>query len=73
MIQRREDLRLAVEARQPVSIVDERIGKHFQRDIAMQLRVAGTEYLTHAALAEDGHDFVRTEGGFRSEGQRARL
>ena len=59
--QRREELRLALEARDALAIADEGVGQHLQRNISVQLRVAGAVDLTHTAGADGGYDFVGTK------------
>src|SRR4029078_9371951 len=61
MVQRCEDLRLPLEAGEAIRIVGEGIGEDFQRDVAIQLCVAGAIHLAHAARTEGGEDFVRAE------------
>ncbi len=51
MIQRREELRLALEARQPIGIAGEEVGQDLERDVAPEPRVAGAKHLSHAAGA----------------------
>ena len=69
MVQRRERLRFAREPREPIGIVRERVGQDLERDVAIQLRVAGAIHLAHAAFADLGGDFVDAEAGAGSEGQ----
>ena len=66
VIQRRKDLGLALKARQSVWIGREQLGKHLDRDVAIQLRIARPVDLAHAAGAERRHDFVRAEQCLRS-------
>ena len=54
---------------EPISVVRERLGQDFDRDIAIQLRVAGPEDLAHAAFAYAGDNFVDTETGTGGKGQ----
>ena len=61
MIERREDLRFALEAREPIRIGRERVRQDLQRDVAIQLRVARAIDLTHAARAEQRNHFVGTD------------
>ena len=72
MIQRCEKLRFTTEPRQAIRIGHKHSGSTLIRDVADQLRVACSVDLTHAADAEQGADFVRTESGAMSEGQRWR-
>ncbi len=67
MIERREDLRLALEARQAIGIECERLGQDFQRDVAIEPAVARAIPLAHPARADEGSDFVRADA--RPDGQ----
>ena len=68
MIQRGQDLRFTLEAREPVGIEGEDVGEDFQRDIAIELRVSRAIDLAHAARAKRGNDFVRPESSAGSKG-----
>ena len=70
MIQRRERLRFALEPREPLGIARERVGQDLDRDVAIELRIAGAIHLAHAPGAKGGQDFVGAEAGAGSEGQR---
>ena len=59
MIQRRQHLRFTPESGQPVGIARERIRQHLERDVAIELRVAGAVDLAHAAGANGSDDLVR--------------
>ena len=61
MVERREHLRLALEARQPLGVGDERLGQHLERHLALEPGVAGAPDLAHAACAEGGEDLVRSQ------------
>ena len=52
MVERGEDLRLALEAREPLGIARERVGQNLQRDVAVELGVAGPIDLAHPAGAD---------------------
>ena len=52
VVQRREHLRLAPEPRDAIGIQSERPWQHLQRDVAIQLRVAGAVHLAHGAGAD---------------------
>ena len=58
MVQRRQRLRFPGEPGEPVRVAGERIRQDFQRDIAIQLRIARPIHLAHAAFANEGSDFV---------------
>ena len=49
MIERGEHLRFALEARQALGVVRERVGQDLDRDVASELRVAGAIHLAHPA------------------------
>ena len=70
VVQRGEGLGFTLEAREPISVVRERLGQDLDRDVAIQLRVAGPEDLPHAAFADAGDHFVDTETGTGGKGQR---
>jgi hypothetical protein len=61
MVQRGEDLRLALEAREAVGVVRKGRGQDLQRDVAMELGVAGMVHLTHATGAERRQQFIGTQ------------
>ena len=65
MVQRREGLRFACEPREPIGIARERVGQDFDRDVAIQLRVARAIHLAHAAGAEAQRGFRTGRGGCR--------
>ncbi len=44
------------------------VGQHFQGHIPAELRVPGAVHLTHAALADEGGDFVRAEARAWADG-----
>ena len=58
MIERREDLCFALEARQPVRILREPVGQDLQGDLAAELRIAGAIDLAHPSAADGACDFV---------------
>ena len=58
VVQRGEDPGLSLEARQPVRVGGERLGQHLQRDVAVELRVAGAVHLAHAAGPERAGDVI---------------
>ena len=67
MIQRGEDLRFAMKPREPIGVAGERVGKHLDRDIAIQTRVAGAVDLTHPARPERVQDLVHADAGAGGE------
>ena len=70
MVQRREHLGFALEARQPIRRRARSLGQDLDRDVAIQLRVARPEDLAHAAFADAGDNFVDTETGTGGKRQR---
>ncbi len=61
VVQRRNRVRLALEARERVGVLRERFRKHFDRDIAMELRVLRAVNLSHPPGTQGGEDLVGTE------------
>ena len=69
MVQRRERLGFPCEPGEPFGIVSERVRQDFERDIAIELRVASLIDLSHPTFADRRSDFVHAEAGTRGEGQ----
>ena len=61
MIERRQDVRLALEPGTALGIAMKGVGKDLDRDVAMQPGVACAIDLTHSAFAQLGEDPVRTD------------
>src|SRR5262245_58322078 len=61
MIQGREDFGLALESRQPLVIAGDVGRQDFDRDVALQLRIARSIDFAHSAGAEGRDYFVGTE------------
>ena len=61
MVQRGEQLRLALETREAVRIGREEVGQDLQRDVAIEPRIARAIHLAHAARADERDDFVGAE------------
>ncbi len=61
VVERSEHLRLALEPRETIGVARECLGQNLQRDVAIELRVACTPHLAHAARTEQCDDFIRTE------------
>jgi hypothetical protein len=59
MIERGQHLRLTLEAREPLGIFGEEVGKKLQRHVAVQPGVAGP--LAHAAGAQRWADLERAD------------
>ena len=72
MIQRRECLRFAREARQAIRIARDGLWQDLQRDLAIQLRIARAIDLAHAAGPKEREDFVGAEPGARSQRRKYR-
>ena len=73
MIQRGEDLRFALEPREPVRVGRERLGQDLDGDVAIELRVARPIHFAHPAGAEGGEDLVRAEARASGQGHESRL
>ena len=71
MIQRGQELRLALEAREAIGIGGEQVGEDLDRDVAIQFPVAGAIHLPHPALAKLGENVIRPNGGSNIEGHSA--
>ena len=69
MIERREDLCFALEARHALGIQREGIGQDLDRDVAAQSGISRAIHLAHAAGADGGEDLIRPEASAQGEGQ----
>jgi hypothetical protein len=67
MIQRRQQLGLALKTRQPVSIRGHVDWQYLDRDVALQSRVMRTIDLSHAARTNVGQDFVWADARTRAK------
>jgi hypothetical protein len=65
MVERREHLRLALEAREPFGIVCEQIRQDFEGDVAIEARIARAIDLPHAPGAEAVRHLTGAEPGAR--------
>src|SRR5262245_19036272 len=72
MIERSDGAGLALEAGPGSGIARDHTRQHLDCDRPIEARVAGSINLTHPAHAKQGADFVGTEAGALSEGQRWR-
>ena len=63
MVERREDLRFALEPGQAIRIGGESFRQDLQGDIAVELRVVRPLHFAHAAFANLGGDLVVAESG----------
>jgi hypothetical protein len=68
VVERGQQLGLALEARQALAIGGEKARENLHRDIAIELRVAGPIHLPHAASAYCAEDLVGSEAGTGVEG-----
>ena len=68
VVERGDGLGFPSEARQPVGVSREGIGKNLQRHITIQFRVARAVDLTHATSAEQPPGSRTGRGGCRGEG-----
>ena len=71
MIQRCEGLGFAREPCEPLGVARERVRQDFDRDVAIQLRIAGAIHLAHTPGPKGGKDFVRAKACAGVEGQTA--
>ena len=68
VIELRDGLRFALEPDFELRVVREFRGQDFDRDAAIEPRVARLEHLAHPARPERRDDFVGTEAGAGSDG-----
>lgn len=61
MIQRGEDLRFPLKAREGIRIIGKGIGKDLDRDVTLQFRIPRAIDFPPAARPKGGEDFVRAE------------
>jgi hypothetical protein len=61
MVQRRQDARLSLEARQTCGVVGKRLWQDLDGDVAAQARVTGAIDLAHPAGADRREDFVNSQ------------
>ena len=61
MIELGQDLCFASEAREPIGIAREDLGKDFERDVSIQLGIVGAIHLAHAARTNELADFIDPE------------
>ena len=63
MVQRRQHLRLALEARHAALIIGERGRKDLDSDIAVQPRISRAIHFAHPARTQRADDLIRAETG----------
>jgi hypothetical protein len=61
MIERREDLRFALESGQALRVGGERRWEHLDRDLAPEFVVVGQVHLAHPAGSDQRADLVSTD------------
>jgi len=61
--------RFACEPPEPIRITGENVGQDLERDVPIELCIAGAIDLTHLTGPKGGKDLVRAEAGAKSEGQ----
>jgi hypothetical protein len=66
MVERRQHVRLAGEAREAIGVLREGLRQDFDRDFAIELGVGCTPDFAHAALAEFGGDAVMGDALLRA-------
>jgi hypothetical protein len=67
MVQRREELCLALQPREPIRIVGEMFWKDLQRDVSEELRVTRPEHDAHCTGAELRRDLVYPDAASHSD------
>ncbi len=70
MVEGRGGERFLLEAAEPLLVLRDALGKHLDRDLAAQPRVARPIHLAHAARAEGREDFVRAQPCAGCQGHR---
>jgi hypothetical protein len=61
MIERGEDSRFTIEARETFSVTRECLRQNFQSDVAIEAHIPRSIHLAHAASTHRLNDFVRTK------------
>jgi hypothetical protein len=69
VIERSEDSRLSLEARQAIRVAGKRQWKNLDRDIASKPDIRGAVDFAHPANTEQGGNLIRTETGAWGKGQ----
>ena len=68
MIQRGEDLSLALKPGETFRVSEEGFWEHLQRIVPLERRVVCPPDPAHAPLADEGGDFIWTDTGARADG-----
>src|SRR4029434_4532948 len=58
VLQRSQEFRLTLEAREPLGVLFELLGQRLDGDVTIEPRVACAIHFSHAAFAKKGSDFV---------------
>jgi hypothetical protein len=61
MVERSQNLSLALKAVQPIGIVSEMVGQEFQRDVALELSISRAINHTHPTFAERRRNFIGSD------------
>jgi hypothetical protein len=69
MVQRRDRPRFMFESAQAIRIMGHGRGENFDRDIAIETRIAGAVDFAHPAPAEQDYDLIRSESRAGRKGQ----
>jgi catechol 2,3-dioxygenase-like lactoylglutathione lyase family enzyme len=67
MVERGQHLRLALKSRNAIGIEGKQLRQNFDRDVAIQPRIARAIHLAHSAGTYQRQDFVRAETSTRSQ------
>jgi len=70
MIERGEQLGLALKSDDAIRIARHLGGQHLARDRPLQVAVGRATHLTHAAGTDGGEDLIGTDAGAGDDGQR---
>ena len=70
VIQRGEQLGLALQASQPLRASREGVRQYLDRDVPIELGIASAIHLAHPACAKQGGHFVRSQAGTGFHGHR---
>jgi hypothetical protein len=61
MVQGGEHLRFALEPSEAVGVCDEQVGQDFKGNVSIKFGISGPIHFPHAARANPGDHFIRTE------------
>ena len=71
MFERCEDVRFSREASQALPGSSVKTGQNVDRNVAVQLRIAGAVHLAHAACVKQADDFIRADARTRAQSYEA--